>query len=294
MEPAVRETDNELERFALTIRRHAVRMTHQAMSSHVGSSLSIADLLAVLYRDVLRVRPSEPEWAERDRFILSKGHACAALYAVLAECGFFPLEWLDTFCQNGARLAGHATHSNVPGVEFSTGSLGHGLPVAAGMALAAKRDGLGHRVFAMLSDGECDEGSTWEAALFAPQHQLDNLVAIVDYNKVQSLGAVKDVMNLEPLAAKWCDFGWAVREVDGHDVAAIRGALAGVPFVPGRPSCLVAHTVKGKGVRFMEGKVLWHYRTPQGEEYAAAMAELGVGGSAGVGETDARASRVRG
>lgn len=250
----------------------------------MGSSLSMVELLVVLYRDVLRVRASEPAWEERDRFILSKGHACAALYAVLAECGFFPLEWLDTFYQNGARLAGHATHGKVPGVELSTGSLGHGLPVAAGMALAAKRDGRGHRVFAMLSDGECDEGSTWEAALFAPQHRLDNLVAIVDYNKVQSLGTVKEVLDLEPLAAKWRDFGWAVREVDGHDVAAVRGALAGVPFAPGRPSCLVAHTIKGKGVSFMEGKLLWHYRSPQGAEYEAAMAELGVVVGAGPDE----------
>ena len=293
MEPAVRGTDSDLDRFALTIRRHVVRMTHQAGSSHVGSSLSIVELLVVLYRDVLRVRPSEPEWAERDRFILSKGHACAALYAVLAECAFFPLEWLDTFYQNGARLAGHATRDSVPGVELSTGSLGHGLPVAAGMALVAKRDGLGHRAFVMLSDGECDEGSTWEAALFAPQHQLDNLVAIVDYNKVQSLGTVKEVIDLEPLAAKWRDFGWAVREVDGHDVAAIRGALADVPFAPGRPSCLLAHTVKGKGVSFMEGKVLWHYRSPQGEEYKAAMAELGVAVSAGDG-AGAQANGARG
>jgi transketolase len=284
MDHYLRQSDGDLERLALTIRRHVVHMTHQAGSSHVGSSLSMVELLVVLYRDVLRVRASEPRWAERDRFILSKGHACAALYAVLAECGFFPLDWLDTFYQNGAMLAGHATHGKVPGVEISTGSLGHGLPVAAGMALAAKRDGLGHRVFAMLSDGECDEGSTWEAALFAPQHHLDNLVAIVDYNKIQSLGSVREVMDLEPLAAKWRDFGWAVREVDGHDVAAIRGALTAVPFDAGRPSFLVAHTVKGKGVSFMEGKLLWHYRSPQGAEYEAAMAELGVTGEAAASE----------
>ncbi|MGQ9851552.1 MAG: transketolase, partial [Aggregatilineaceae bacterium] len=210
----------------------------------------------------------------RDRFVLSKGHGCAALYAVLAECGFFPLEWLDTFYQNGSRLPGHATHTHVPGIEVSTGSLGHGLSIACGMALAAKRDGKPYRVFALLSDGECDEGSTWEAVLFASHHRLDNLIAIVDYNKIQSLGRVEEVINLEPLAEKWRSFGWAVREIDGHDVLEIEDALSQVPFEAGRPSCVIAHTVKGKGVSFMEDKLLWHYRSPQGEEYEAALAEL--------------------
>jgi transketolase len=236
----------------------------------------MAELLAVLYGSVLRVRPGEPSWPERDRFILSKGHGCAALYAVLAECGFFPLEWLDTFCQNGSPLAGHVTHIGVPGIEVSTGSLGHGLSIACGMALAAKRDGKSYRIFALLSDGECDEGSTWEPILFASHHRLDNLIAMVDYNKIQSLGTVKEVMDLEPLADKWLSFGWAVREINGHDVAEIREALSNVPLEIGRPSCVIAHTVKGKGVSFMENKLLWHYRSPQGEEFEAALAELGT------------------
>lgn len=249
-------------------------MTHQAKSSHVGSSLSMVELLAVLYGKVLRVRPAQPAWPDRDRFILSKGHGCAAYYAVLAETGFFPLDWLDTFYQNGSRLAGHATHTYVPGIEISTGSLGHGLSVATGMALVSKRDARPWRVFCLLSDGECDEGSTWEPVLFAPQHKLDNLIVIVDYNKIQSLGTVKEVMDLEPFADKWRAFGWAVREIDGHNLREIEETLTEIPFESGRPSCVIAHTVKGKGISFMESKLLWHYRTPQGEEYEAALAEL--------------------
>lgn len=264
----------ELRQLAWRIRRHSVEMTHNAQSAHLGSSLSTAELLAVLYRGVLHVKPEDPEWPARDRFILSKGHACAAYYAVLAECGFFPKDWLDTFYQNGSRLAGHSTCGLIPGIEVSTGSLGHGLSLAAGTALAAQRDGKPHRVFCLLSDGECDEGSTWEAVLFAPQHKLDNLIAIVDYNKIQSLGTVKEVMGLEPFADKWVAFGWAVREVDGHDLRAVYDALSQVPFQSGKPSCVIAHTIKGKGISFMEDRLLWHYRTPQGEEYEDALREL--------------------
>jgi len=260
---------------ARRIRVHVVRMTSRANSSHIGSSFSMSELLAVLYGGgLLRVDPARPDWPERDRFILSKGHGCAGLYAALSEAGFFPLEELDTFYLNGTRLAGHAT-TTVPGVELSTGSLGHGLPVGTGMALAAKRAGESHRVFVLLSDGECDEGSVWEAALFAPQHKLDNLVVIVDYNKIQSLGTVKEVMDLDPFADKWRSFRWAVREVAGHDVNSVREALDAVPFEAGRPSCIIAHTVKGKGVSFMEDKLLWHYRAPLGDDRAIAMRELG-------------------
>ena len=256
------------------IRRQSVVMIQKAGSSHLGSSLSMAELLAVLYGKILRVNPEQPDWPDRDLFILSKGHGCAAYYAVLAETGFFPVEWLDTFYQNGSRLAGHATHKGVPGIEISTGSLGHGLSVGTGMALAAKRDGRPYRVFCLLSDGECDEGSTWEPVLFAPHHGLDNLVAIVDYNKIQSLGTVKEVMDLDPFADKWRSFGWAVREVDGHDLREVNSDLSQVPYEAGRPSCIIAHTVKGKGVSFMEDKLLWHYRSPQGEEFEAALKEL--------------------
>jgi transketolase len=250
-------------------------MTNRADASHIGGSLSMADMLAVLYGQVMRFDPQRPDWPKRDRFILSKGHGCAALYAVLAECGFFPLEWLDTYHEDGARLAGHATHKGTPGVELSTGSLGHGLPVGCGMALAARRDGHAHRVFVMLSDGECDEGSNWEAALFAPHHELDNLVVTVDYNKIQSLGHVHEVLDLDPLAEKWEAFGWATRELDGHDLSALKETLAQVPFEPGKPSCIVAHTIKGKGVSFMEGKLQYHYTPARGEELEEALAELG-------------------
>src|SRR6266850_5301713 len=196
----------EVRKLAHAVRLHVLRMTHRAKSSHVGTSFSMAELLASLYGGVLRVDPSRPHWAARDRFILSKGHGCAGLYAVLAERGLFPRDWLDSFYRDGGRLPGHATHHGIPGVEVSTGALGHGLSIGCGMALAAKRDGLAHRIFVLLSDGECDEGSTWEAALFAGHHRLDNLVAIVDYNKIQSLGTVEEVLDLAPLNEKWMAF----------------------------------------------------------------------------------------
>jgi transketolase len=256
------------------IRRHVLLMTHRANSSHVGSCLSMADVLAVLYATVLRKKATQPDWPDRDRFILSKGHGAAAIYAVLAETGFFPTAWLETYCQDGSRLAGHITHHGVPGVEVSTGSLGHGLSLACGMALAGKHDSRPSRVFVLLSDGECDEGSTWEAALFAPHHYLDNLVGIVDYNKIQSLGRVDEVLKLDPLLDKWRAFRWSVREIDGHNHEQILEALTNVPWEPGKPSCLIAHTVKGKGVSFMENQLAWHYKSPKAEELRSALAEL--------------------
>ncbi|HEX6750217.1 MAG TPA: transketolase [Longimicrobium sp.] len=258
---------------AWRLRRHTLEMTSRAGSSHVGTNFSMTEILSVLYSGVLRVDPARPDWPERDRFVVSKGHGAAAVYAVLAERGFFALDELDTFYLNGSRLAGHVTKT-VPGVELSTGSLGHGLSVATGMALAAKRDGRDFRAFCLLSDGELDEGSNWEPILFAPQHGLDNLVAVVDYNKIQSLGSVSEVMELEPLADKWRAFRWAVREVDGHDVRALWSALSGVPAETGRPTVVIAHTVKGKGVSFMEHQLLWHYRCPKGDELESALAEL--------------------
>jgi transketolase len=263
-----------LRALANKLRFQIVTMTARAKSSHVGGGLSTADILAVLYGDILRVDPDQPTWPARDRFVLSKGHACAGLYAALAERGFLTQADLETFYTDGGRLAGHATHTGVPGVECSTGSLGHGLPIACGMALAAQAEPHQFRVFALLSDGECDEGSVWEAALFAGHHRLDNLTVIVDYNRIQSMGRTDEVLSLDPLADKWKSFGWETIEVDGHDITALHGALSSLPAASGRPTCVIAHTTKGKGVSFMENSLLWHYRSPAGDELSAALAEL--------------------
>jgi transketolase len=260
--------------FATTIRAHALRMVSKANASHIGTCLSMADLLAALYTEHLRVDPKNPEWPDRDRFILSKGHGAAILYATLAERGFFPLEWLNDYCQDGSPLTGHISH-HAPGVEVSTGSLGHGLPIGCGMAIAAKRDKKNWRTFVLLSDGELDEGSNWEAILFAGHHRLDNLIAIVDYNKIQSFGSVKEVLDLEPLAAKWKAFNWAAREMDGHNHSEIQAAFKALPFEPSKPSVVIAHTVKGKGISYMENQLLWHYRAPNPELLAKGLLELG-------------------
>jgi transketolase len=258
---------------ARRIRIHALRMTSIGGGSHIGAILSCADILSVLYGEILNIDPAMPDCPMRDRFILSKGHAGAGLYAALAERGFFPTERLLTHYQNGSDLCGHVSHE-VPGVDVSTGSLGHGLSIGAGMAYAGKLRSAAHRVFCLLSDGECDEGSTWEAVLFAAHHGLSNLVAIVDYNRIQGIGPVAEVLSLLPFADKWTAFGWEVREVDGHDHEALRTAFEALPLAPAKPSCLIAHTTKGKGVSFMENTVLWHYRIPRGTEFDAALAEL--------------------
>lgn len=257
---------------ALGIRRHVVDMTMRGNSSHVGSALSCADIIAVLYGGFLNVDPAEPTDPDRDRFILSKGHAGAAVYAALALRGFFPVEWLDQHYQNGSRLSGHISHKGIPGVEVSTGSLGHGLPIATGMALAGKLDDRAYRTVCVMSDGECDEGTTWEAAMFAAHHHLNRLTAVIDYNKIQSLGSVEETLALEPFADKWRAFGWIVAEADGHDHDSLGRALRRADG--DGPRVVIAHTTKGKGVSFMENSVLWHYRSPQGDEYAAARAEL--------------------
>ena len=259
---------------ARSIRIHALKMTNAAGSSHIGAVLSMADILAVLYGTILRVDPANAHWEHRDRFILSKGHAAAGVSAALAERGFFPLEHLQDYCRDGSNLGGHVAHRGVPGVEISSGSLGHGLSIGAGMAYGARLDARDHRVFVLLSDGECDEGSTWEAILFAAHHRLDHLVAIVDYNKLQSLAPVSETLALEPFADKWRAFGWAVVEVNGHDHDQLCGALANIPSSPGKPTAVLAHTTKGKGVSFMENSVLWHYRSAQGDEYQRALDEL--------------------
>lgn len=263
---------------ARAVRIHCLRMTSAGGSSHIGSCFSCVDILATLYGAVLRHDPAQPRHPGRDRFILSKGHAGAAIYATLAERGFFRTELLAQHCQDGSLFSGHVSHKGIPGVELSTGSLGHGLPVAAGMAWEAVASGRAHRVFVLLSDGEMDEGSNWEAILFASHHRLENLVAIVDYNKIQSLGPVAETLALEPFAEKWRSFGWLVNEVDGHDHPALQQILAGAAG-RGQPSVVIAHTVKGKGVSFMEHSVLWHYRTARGEEFERALAELEASGA---------------
>jgi transketolase len=261
--------------FAAEIRKNALVMVAAAKGSHIGGALSMADILSVLYTETLKIKPKDPHWSERDRFILSKGHSCTSVYAALALKGFFPVEELATYGKNGSRLMSHISHK-VPGVEFSTGSLGHGLPFACGKALAAKRQGKTWRSFVMLSDGELDEGSNWEGILFAPQHRLDNLVAIVDYNKIQSLGSVAEVMELDPLADKFRAFRWSVKEIDGHNHSAICEALSQIPFEKGKPSCLIAHTVKGKGVDFMENTLKWHYSSPTPEQLQSALNQIGA------------------
>jgi len=264
------------EQLSNRIRAQVLRMTFSANASHVGSCLSIADILAVLYGNVLRVDSARPDQVDRDRFILSKGHATAAVYAALTECGFFPKEWLETYCQNGSKLAGHIIRNGVPGVEVSTGSLGHGLSIGCGMALAGKGDKHPYRVVVLLGDGECDEGSIWEAALFAPHHRLDNLIVIIDHNKIQSFGTVKEVLDLEPLADKWRAFRWAVREIDGHNHEELKNVLTDIPFEIGKPTCIIAHTIKGKGVSFMENQLAWHYKSPDEKQLHLALEELGV------------------
>jgi transketolase len=269
-------SDVETRDLARRLRSHAVRMTHRARASHIGSCLSMADILAVLYGAVMRLDPARPAWVNRDRLVVSKGHAAAIVYAALAETGFLPLAELDSYSSDGGRLAGHVTKT-VPGVELSTGSLGHGLPVAAGMALAAQRDESSWRAFCILSDGELDEGSNWEAVQFAQHFRLSNLVAIVDHNKIQSFGSVAEVSDLHPLAEKFRAFNWGVREIDGHDHAALKTALSAAPPLAGRPTAIIAHTIKGKGVSFMEGQLAWHYKNPDAAQLVAALAELEVG-----------------
>ena len=264
----------DIAKFAKGLRINAVNMTHHGNSSHVGSVLSIVDILAVLYGHILKLNPQIPNLQDRDRFILSKGHAGAGVYSALAELGFFNKSELLQHCRNGSNLSGHISHKNIPGVEFSTGSLGHGLPVAGGMALAAKLRKKQFKTFVLLSDGECDEGSNWEAALFASHHKLENLIAIVDYNKLQSIKTTEETLGLEPFVDKWKSFGWEVKEVNGHDHKQLVAALSFGSSIESKPKCIIAHTIKGYGVSFMENKVLWHYRSPQGEEYKQAISEL--------------------
>jgi transketolase len=256
---------------AKQLRLHALEMTHLGNSSHIGSILSICDILAVLYEDILNIDPKNPELDNRDRFILSKGHAGAGVYASLAQKGFFDKEELKKHYSDGSLFSGHVSHKGIPGVELSTGSLGHGLSVACGMAFGAKLDKKEHKVINLMSDGECDEGSNWEAVMFAAHHELSNLITIVDYNKLQSIYPPEQTLSLEPFHEKWKAFGWHVIEVDGHDHIQLEEAFLTSSL---RPKCIIAHTTKGKGVSFMENNNLWHYRSPQGDEYDAAKKEI--------------------
>ena len=267
------------EQLAWLIRRHGIEMTHLSGGSHISSILSVADIVAVLYTEVLKFRANEPDWKDRDRFILSKGHAGAAVYAALAESGFFCVEELKTHSADGSRLSGHISH-DLPGVDFSTGSLGHGLSAACGMAYAAKKDrDSGHRVFVVLGDGECNEGSVWEAALFANHFRLNNLIAVVDNNRMQSLDFTGNTMELEDFASKWKAFGWNVLRVNGNSHAELRAAFEKAEELrqqkAHKPTVIIADTVKGYGVSFMQNDILWHYRFPHdGWEYDCAVQEL--------------------
>jgi len=288
----------ELEALAKRVRRHIIAMTTAAGSGHPGGSLSCADILAALYGRILRHDPANPNWPDRDRFILSKGHAAPALYAILAECGYLPVQELTTLRQLGSRLQGHTVAGTPPGVEMTAGSLGMGLSFSLGQALAARMDGRGYRVYCLLGDGDCNEGSTWEAAIGCAHHQVDNLTAIVDYNHIQNdgfsdysrypntshprrvggwvgeEGHTVNIMSLQPLAEKWRAFGWEVLEAAGHDIAALIDALEKAQAVKGKPAVIIAQTVKGKGVSFMENNPAFHGKAPSPEEAEKALAEL--------------------
>lgn len=270
-DPAAEAQTISLDDRSKHLRRLVVEALEGGGRGHIGPSMSPLEILRVLYDEVMRIRPEDPAWPERDRFILSKGHGCLAQYAVLADKGFFPRAALATFCRDGSILGGHPDAGKVPGVEASTGALGHGLPIGVGLALAAKMKRQDWRVFVVMGDGEINEGSVWEAAMSAGKHRLDNLVAIVDYNKLQSFGPTAEVQDLEPLADKWTAFGFATHEVNGHDLAALRDVLA--RRSPGKPMAVIAHTVKGKGIAFAENAADWHHKSAMKPEQYAQIRE---------------------
>jgi transketolase len=265
---------NELEEKAKTIRRHVINMIYKAGSGHPGGSLSCVDILTALYFHTMRHNPSKPEWTDRDRFVLSKGHAAPALYAALAEADYFPIEELQTLRKMGSMLQGHPDN-RVPGIEVSSGSLGQGLSIACGIALAGKLDRKDYRVYNLLGDGECDEGQVWEAAIFASHYKLDKLTAIVDRNGLQIDGPTEKIMCLEPLAGKWKAFGWHVIEIDGNRMDEIVPALDEAKRITGKPIVIIAHTFKGKGVSFMEWITAFHGKALSKEEVKIALDELG-------------------
>jgi transketolase len=260
-----------LDKRSLHLRRLILEGLEGGNRGHLGTSMSPVEILRVLYDSFLRYRPDDPEWGERDRFILSKGHGCLALYAILADKGFFPREELKTFCQPTSRLGGHPERGKLPSVEASTGALGHGLPIGVGMAVAARLKNEPHRVVVITGDGEIQEGSVWEAAMCASKHRLDNLTVLIDYNKVQSYGPTKEVLDLEPLAEKWRAFGFATVEVDGHDVEALESVMKGLPIEAHKPTAVICHTIKGKGFPFAEGRAEWHHKSSLKPEEIKAM-----------------------
>ena len=259
--------------FSRKVRKLILNMVYKAKASHIGGALSMVDILSVLYNRILKIIPSDPKFQDRDRFLLSKGHACTGLYGTLALRGFFPVEDLNTYSNDGSIFLSHSSHY-VPGVELSAGSLGHALPVSCGLALAAKRKNAEWKTYCLVSDGELDEGSNWESILFAPQLRLDNLILIIDYNKIQSLGTVKEVIDLSPLKDKFQSYRWETYEIDGHDHKALNDIFTEVQDLNGKPKVIIAHTVKGKGISFMEHKLLWHYKSPSKEQFNKALLEL--------------------
>ena len=264
----------ELGQKARLLRRHVITMIATAGSGHPGGSLSAADIVTALYFKVMRHDPKNPQLPDRDRFVLSKGHAAPILYAALAECGYFPIEELSTLRKLGSRLQGHTDRTLTPGVEMSAGSLGQGLSYGIGIALAGRLDKKSYRTFVLLGDGECDEGQVWEAAMFAPHHRIDNITAIVDHNDLQLDGRTCDIMGLEPLGDKWRAFNWHVLEINGHDIKQIIEALKKAVDTKGKPTVIIAHTVKGKGVSFMENNVDFHGKAPNPQETEQALKEL--------------------
>lgn len=265
-----------LEDAARRLRGKVIEMSHAAGSAHLGSSLSCCDIVAAAYWHVLRIDPKNPKDELRDRFILSKGHAATTIYSALAFKGFYPESLLETYTKDGGKLAEHPPANSLAGVEAATGSLGHGLPIGNGMALAGRIKGQDYRVYALMSDGECNEGSVWEAAMFAAAQKLENLCVIIDYNKWQATARSNETLALAPLREKWEAFGWDAVEVDGHDIGAVAALMANVPNGSGKPVAIVAHTVKGKGVSFMEDDNNWHYRAPTAEEVVVSHKELGL------------------
>ncbi|MDP1511627.1 transketolase [Paenibacillus sp. CMAA1739] len=258
---------------AAQIRKDLLTIIHRAKTGHTGGSLSNTDILTALYYEIMNIDIANPKWEERDRFIASKGHSVESLWCILADLGFFPKEELETYSQFGTRLIGHP-NNKVPGIEMNTGALGHGLPISVGMALAAKRDGRSYRVFCLMGDGEQAEGSNWEAAMAGAHYKLDNLIGIIDRNGLQISGTTEEVMGLEPLEEKWAAFGWNVISIDGNSMEELVRTFRNVPEIEGKPTLVLANTIKGKGVSFAEGVPGWHHRIPSDDELERALAEL--------------------